>query len=291
MAEAVQFQVTKWQVGAVETNLDDVEKAVSAALEKYRGYVVTADGVSDAKETRAQMNNLSKNINSWRLEKEREFMAPFQPKKDQCNRIVKMIKAVSDEIDFQIKNFEQKEKDAKKAIIEAWWKENGNPQIPLDKVWDEKYLNKSTTTKAWQEDLKKKHERISADLASFGKIKDEAYPDVTDFLITKYLQIMDFGQTLAAWEEEKQARIRKKEVMEALEQEKADKAAQTAQNVEHEEMSKPAEVEPTVRENKPKETIYWAHVRLEGTSEQMVKLTEAINQIGITIKVLEKGHN
>lgn len=87
MAEELKFKVTKWQPGIIETNLDDVEKAVNESLKKYKGLVIQESDIPDMKKTRASMNSLSTEINKWRIQKEKEFMAPCRtayrnPKED-----------------------------------------------------------------------------------------------------------------------------------------------------------------------------------------------------------------
>lgn len=296
-----ELQTTRFELGSIETNLDEVELAVTASLKKYQGLQIQESDLADAKKMRSDLNGLATSINTWRIEKEREFMAPFQAKKDQCNKIVKLIKETSSEIDTQVKDYEAKADDAKRQRIEEWWTFNGAKSISIDKVWDKKFLNKSCSESSWQNALTEKKSRISNDIAGFAKMIDPAYPDATDWLLKDYLENMDFGTTLADWEREKESRKHAEEMKELMARQNTEKQAQEAQTAKQEESHMP---EPKASESAEQPAsdeepaTYWAEFRIENaTRQQMVLLAEAMQRIGLEMHVLKnadgsarKGH-
>lgn len=296
-----ELQTTKFELGSIETNLDDVEAAVTASLKKYQGLQIQESDLTDAKKMRSDLNGLATSINTWRLEKEREFMAPFQAKKDQCNKIVKLIKETSSEIDVQVKDYEAKADEWKRKRIMEWWSVNGNKSISIDKVWDKKFLNKSCSDATWQNALEERRKRISDDIAGFAKMIDPAYPDATDWLLKDYLENMDFGTTLADWEREKESRKHAQEMKELMARQNAEKQAQEAQTAKQEE-SHVSELKASESTEQPaseeESATYWAEFRIENaTRQQMVLLAEAMQRIGLEMHVLKnadgtarKGH-
>lgn len=235
----LQLKTTKFELGVIETNLTELEKIVDESLEKYRGLVVTEDAIGEAKKTRSDLNALKKTANDWRIKKEKEFNEPFAQVKAQVKRICDNIDNVNGEIDKQIKGFEEAQKEEKRAAIEAWWKENGKKTVPLEKVWDERYLNKTFTEKQWQSDLHIKCEKITNELS---QITQMGSPEKVDFLITNYMQTLDVSASLAAWERQEDAKRRAEEEKARMEAERTareERARQQAETKPQEETTEP----------------------------------------------------
>ena len=176
----LELKITRFELGVIETNLAELEKIVDESLEKYRGLVFTDDQIGEAKKTRSDLNALKKTANDWRIRKEKEFNEPFVQVKAQVRRICDNIDQVNGEIDKQIKTFEEAQREEKRAAIADWWAKNGKRTVPIEKVWDERYLNKTCSEKQWQADLTTKRERITAELMQITQIGD---PEKVDFLI------------------------------------------------------------------------------------------------------------
>lgn len=285
--------VTKWQPGIIETNLDDVEKAVNESLKKYKGLVIQESDIPDIKKTRASMNSLSTEINKWRIQKEKEFMAPFQEKKDQCNRIVNAIKETSGEIDKQLKAYDQKEKDTKKKAISDYWNEikPKELEISLEQVWDDHYLLKGYTEKKWKKELDEKSANISKDLNAITNMimtdKEQG-----SFVAEEYRKSLDLGSALTKWnehieEQQKLLQMQAEAKARREQQEAARKASEEAIKAKNEEVSKPVETPANEPQKAPvqaenKQILYWCEFKVvDATKEQLVQLMNAMNQIGI----------
>ena len=290
------LQITKFELGVVETNLTELEKVVDGALEKYRGIVFTEDQINEAKDTRKNLNNLSKAVNKWRIDKEREFNEPFAAIKTQARRICDNIDQVNGEIDKQIKTFEEAQKEEKRAAISAWWTENGKRTVPLEKVWDERYLNKTCSEKQWQADLTTKRERITAELMQITQMGD---PEKVDFLITNYMQTLDVSAALEAWnrqEEAKRLAEEEKARMEAERLAREERARQqekmrqngveTVQNV----PISGQEGQKTEQKDDVRDYLYSPEFRLiDVTYDQMVALAKFFKENGIEYETLKQG--
>lgn len=297
MAEELKFKVTKWQPGIIETNLDDVEKAVNESLKKYKGLVIQESDIPDMKKAKANMNSLSTEINKWRIQKEKEFMEPFQEKKDQCNRIVSTIKETSGEIDKQLKAYDQKEKEAKAAKIKEYWNEikPKELEISLDQVWDDRYLLKGYTEKKWKKELDEKSANISKDLNAITNMI-MSNKEQGSFVAEEYRKSLDLGSALTKWNEhmEEQQRLLQMQAEAKArreQQEAARKAAEEAIKARNEEVSRTVATSAEKPANEPqqapvqadvKQILYWCEFRVEDASkEQLVQLMNAMNQIGI----------
>ena len=289
----LQLKTTKFELGVIETNLTELEKIVDESLEKYRGLVVSEDQIGEAKKTRSDLNALKKTANDWRIRKEKEFNEPFAQVKAQVKRICDNIDNVNGEIDKQIKSFEETQKQEKRAAIETWWAENGKRTVPLEKVWDERYLNKTFSEKQWQDDLRRKKERITNEIFQITQMGEAAK---VDFLLQEYMKTLDVSAALEAWERQEEAKRRADEEKARMEAERqareekarqaAEMAAKTNQNVPETYQEAPkAEQKDDVRDY-----LYSPEFRLvDVTYEQMIALAKFFKDNGISYETLKQG--
>ena len=289
----LELKITRFELGVIETNLTELEKIVDESLEKYRGLVFTDDQIGEAKKTRFDLNALKKTANDWRIRKEKEFNEPFVQVKAQVRRICDNIDQVNGEIDKQIKTFEEAQREEKRAAIEAWWSENGKKTVPLEKVWDERYLNKTFTEKQWQADLTTKRERITAELAQITQMGE---PEKVDFLITNYMQTLDVSAALEAWnrnEEAKRLAEEEKARMEAERLAREERARQQAEMRAHEvEMEQNVPIPEPQKESTalgPDDFLYSPTFKLvDLTYAQAMDLTRYMQEHGIKFISIEK---
>ena len=288
------LQITKFELGTIETNLTELETVVDEALEKYRNLVFTEDQIGEAKKTRSDLNRLKDAVNDWRIAKEKEFNEPFAAVKQKANKIVSSIKEVNGEIDKQIKTFEEAQREEKRAAITDWWAKNGKRTVPIEKVWDDRYLNKTCSEKQWQADLTTKRERITAELAQITQMGE---PEKVDFLITNYMQTLDVSAALEAWNRNEEAKRRAEEEKARMEAERLareERARQQAEMRAHEaEMEQnvpiPEPEEPKTAKEDPRDYLYSPTFKLvDLTYTQAIELTRYMQEHGIKFISIEK---
>ena len=281
----LQLKTTKFELGVIETNLTELEKIVDESLEKYRGLVVTEDAIGEAKKTRSDLNALKKTANDWRIRKEKEFNEPFAQVKAQVKRICDNIDNVNGEIDKQIKTFEEAQKEEKRASIEAWWSENGKRTVPLEKVWDERYLNKTFTDKQWQQDLRIKCQKITNDLSNITQMGS---PEKVDFLITNYMQTLDVSASLAAWERQEEAKRRAEEEKARMEAERLAREERARQQAETKPQSAPEPQQKTTDPG-PEDFLYSPTFKMiDLTYAQAMDLTNYMKSHGLRFESIAK---
>ena len=282
----LQLRTTKFELGVIETNLTELEKIVDESLEKYRGLVVTEDAIGEAKKTRSDLNALKKTANDWRIRKEKEFNEPFAQVKAQVKRICDNIDNVNGEIDKQIKTFEEAQKEEKRASIEAWWSENGKRTVPLDKVWDERYLNKTFTEKQWQQDLRIKCQKITNDLSNITQMGS---PEKVDFLITNYMQTLDVSASLAAWDRQEEAKRRAEEEKARMEAERLAREERARQQAETKPQSAPEPEAPKPETDDPNDYLYSPTFKMiDLTFTQAMDLTNYMKSHGLRFESIAK---
>jgi hypothetical protein len=260
--------------------LTNAEKIRDFVLERVKDYSPDnyVGKVKEAKDDRALLNKSAKDLNDKRIELERRFMAPFQEFKDVIGETVTAIKDASNKVGAVITEVEQRERDERKAEIEAAYNESGFDLVSFARVMDPKWLNKSTSGKAWRDELTAKIEKIRSDLSSLDAV--EYADDAKAF----YLDTLDIGRALQHAQSLKERR-------EALQAEEAHKSQAEAEKAEDTpaEAPEPAQTEeqPETPQSKPQtdETFKFV-IEVSGTREQLAALRAFIDEQGITYRKL-----
>lgn len=131
---------------AVVWNYEEVKAGVEKALEQYKNRVYTAQTITGANADRAALNKLADAIAVKRREMKARYLEPYTAFEAQCKEIEGMIAQVSGQIDAQVKEYENAEKEAKRAKIAAYYSEAGAQivdQVPVDAIFNPKWLNKT----------------------------------------------------------------------------------------------------------------------------------------------------
>ena len=288
-----QLEVKKFELGVIETNLNELEAYVNENLAKYQGLVYTDDQIKDAKTDRRNLNNLGKAINDWRIRQEREFNEPFAAVKEQCNRVVGRIKETSGEIDSQVKAYEQSKKEEKKKQIAAYWDEIKLHDIPLEQIFDERWLNVTCSEKEWKTALDRRKERITADLASFANYADAK---MCEFMITEYMKTLDVQTCLDRWNEQieaerraEEAKARAEAIRLAREEETRRRAEMAAQRAAEESRPAPQEDPAPQAAPDPRDFLYSPTFKMiDLTYDQAMALTNYFKENDLKFMSISK---
>ena len=199
------------KAGFLTTNIEALENFVMERLEEYKpeNYQGDADA---AKKDRAELNTAKKQIADERIRIMKELMKPFDEFVERCKGLEKNIDGASKALDEIVKIREQAEKEVKRAIIEEYWRIKAFELVTLDRVFDQKWLNKTVKIADVKKEIDSIIEKIITDLKTI-----EAFGVDVDTLKPLYLETLDLGVTIARGNAMKANRER-------LEKEKAERA-------------------------------------------------------------------
>ena len=222
--------------GVLVTNIDELEVFVSAKLVEYTPENYKGDSDA-AKKDRATLNASKKTVSSKRIEIIKKAMARFKIDdfEARCKKVEKDIDTAALALDAIVKVKEEEEKRVKRAQIEEFWKCQNFDLVTLDKIFDQKWLNKTAKNKDIYEEIEKKIAGIYTDIKTLESLGIDA--DSLSILKPFYLETLDIGRAVQQWNAitENRARLEKKEA-ERKERE-ALKAKQEAQTeLAHEEV-------------------------------------------------------
>lgn len=208
------LRVIKW-------NKEELEAAVRQKIASYENVVYTEDNMKQAKEDRAELNGLIKDIEDRRKIVKKIINEPYIVFEAELKDILALIQEPVGLIDKQVKAFEDQQKEEKKSKIRAAYDEvigDLESVLPFDKVFDSRYLNQTYKLATAQVDIKSKVEKARTDLETIDSLESKYKLNAKDV----YIKTLDLSKALA---ENK----RLSELEEKLEAEKRRKAEEEAE--------------------------------------------------------------
>lgn len=233
-------------LGNLVTNAKDIKAYVEEKLKEYSVDNYAGDAKQAAKD-KAEINAAIKTLNDRRIALEKEWNMPFAEFKNIISETCDMMKTASGKLDVIVKAKEEEEKAQKKAqIVELWNGKNFN-LVPLDRVFNAKWLNKTTKLAAVDAEIDTIIKNITGDLASL-----DAFGEDTAILKDLYLSTLNLQQTLNKGAELKANRERLAQLeAEKKAREEKEKAENETFGIQEEETKEPesAPVEDTYNVN------------------------------------------
>lgn len=143
--------------GKVETNFAEFKEAIAKRVAFYSSLILTEDNVKTIEEARATLNKTAKQINDYRIAVEKEFNKPFAKYKDDVKDVTSLLSKASEKLDVQIKEYEQKVLNEKKAKVLEIYNELVNKSnfrlLSFEMIYNRKWENKGFKLPDIEKDL------------------------------------------------------------------------------------------------------------------------------------------
>lgn len=250
-------------VQAIEFNYDDIQKWITEQVEKYQDLTYTDETIKDAKEDRAALNKFKDRIDEARKDVKKRYLEPYNSFEEKVKKLLELIEEPKAKIDEQVKKYEEKKREEKQKHIEDYFAAvigDLSKFLTLEKIFNQKWLNASTTIKSVQTEIDQIIQKVKFDLQTIKELKSEW--ELT--LIDTYLNTLDIS---AALREKTRLEERKKELEEAKQIEEPVTPVMVA------EAKMPTKEEPV--------KIYDRKFWVKGTAEQLRALGQYMKNNGI----------
>ena len=166
--------VNEKQLGHLTTNALQIKKTVEEALKKYSIANYNESNLDVAKKNLAMLNKASKALNDSRIEIEREFMKPFGEFKTVVSDTTKLISECSSKISDFVKKCDLKEAETKKATIFEYWQDKNFSLVSFDKIFEQKWLNKTCKLKDVYSEIDKVIIKVQDDIKTIDAIGEDS---------------------------------------------------------------------------------------------------------------------
>ena len=129
-------------------NYEELKQELVEKIAHYETLVYTDEQIKDAKADKAALNKLKKALNEERIRVKKEYLKPFEDFEKKINEIISIIDEPVTAIDKQIKQYEEKNRQEKLEKVKELWQSLDAPEgLTFEKVFQEKFLNVSCSTK------------------------------------------------------------------------------------------------------------------------------------------------
>lgn len=291
--ESFELVVTEKSVGTLSTNIEALEKFAEERLKDYTPEKFQGDSDA-AKKARAELNKAVDAIKRDRINILNEFMKPASDFETRCKKLEKTISGASSELDVIVKIKEQEEKNVKRQKIECIWNNQQFELFDIDRVFNEKWLNKTYKLTDIENEIK---EIITKTYSEIKQIEKFAQQDI-DVLKAFYLDCLNIGDTFDYAEQlQKNREILAKEQAERAEreheakisQQKTELTQETNQFEQKQELNNLAEqaLASASGVEVPKPVRKEFVVTVKVFDEELMKLKAAMNELGIEYSVEE----
>lgn len=206
--------------GTIDFNFEDLKEALTAELELYKNLVFTEDTKADAKKTVAELRKLKKQISDKRIEVKKLYMQPYTDFEAKVKELDKLINEPITYISEQIDAFEQKRIEEKRELINEIYlelvseREDIAGYAELNRVYDSKWENASTSKKTIQEAITSYLESVANDIAAIESMESEYEAKA----LMRYKEtgvLSDALLTIRQWEKQKEEILKAEEEKQA----------------------------------------------------------------------------
>ena len=222
----------------IEFNFDELKQEITERASTYVSLVYSEEQIQDAKKDRATLNKFVKALSDERIKIKKECLKPYEDFEAKIKELDKIVNVAINNIDAQVKGYEEKQKQEKKAKIEEYFAErylnSGTPApefFTLERIFDEKWLNASVSIKSIEDAIDAKAEQVKNDLATLANLPEFGFEATEVYKSTLDLgKAINEGQKLADMAKRKAEAERLKAAREA-EAEAWEQAGREAQKI------------------------------------------------------------
>lgn len=177
----------------IEFNFEELKKEITDKAELYKNMVYTDDTIKEAKADKATLNKFITALEDKRKEVKKQCLQPYEVFEKQIKELVAIVDEPVRLIDQQVKNYEEKKKADKLEKIKEFWESVEHPEwLTCSKIFDQKWLNATTSMKKVQEAITERLKQICSDMGTLNSLPEFAFEAVEE-----YKQSLDVNKAIA----------------------------------------------------------------------------------------------
>lgn len=216
----LEMKVVSITPAVIDSNIKEFKKVIIPAVQKYKNIVVTQDNYKEVKKTLANINNSSKQINSYKVDVKKKANAPVIEFEDDVKEILSAYNEVVEPIKKAITKFENEAKEKKRteymaeitemkavAVAGGYLTQKYADQFEFDESW----LNSSCSKKKMiteankqllelmdqeKKDKEIRQNNINALKATHANALRVAGLDIEEVNSQKYIDLLDQGMNV-----------------------------------------------------------------------------------------------
>lgn len=279
----------------INANFDAVKADLTEMVKPYQNMIVSADAISSAKADRAKIRKVADNIDSYRKTVKKVYSEPLAAFEAKCKELTGICKTASDNLDGQIKGFEEEIRQQKIAGLKAYFDqhEKKHPGYAVwERIYDPKWGNATSREDAAKEIIDNYIAAIDSDVDAILAMES----GYDEYLLKEYKNGKTVSQVIAICQQMKRAEEEKKRreaELKRMKEEMMTRVAETekrkyepipeAEDIDSDlSMVRRTVVPPTEpQEGEMTEPLHTVNLWVRGTRDQLAALSELFHQAGV----------
>lgn len=205
---------------SIDWNFEDLKTEIAQKSNEYMNLVYSDDQIKEAKKDRAALNKLISALEAKRKEIKKQVMVPYEDFEKKEKELVGIIWQAVDNIDRQIKGYEEGLRQEKLKKVKEIYKEairDLDRAVPFERIFKDSWLNASTTLKSIKEEIVAVYMKVDADLKVINKESSTYSYEMKE----EYLKTFDLSAAMAK-KQELEETARKKALFEEQKRKEAE---------------------------------------------------------------------
>lgn len=260
----------------IEFNFTELKQEITEKAALYKNMVYTDETIKEAKADKATLNKFITALEDKRKEVKKQCLQPYEDFEKQIRELVAIVDEPVQLINEQVKAYEDKKKADKLEKIKEFWESVEHPDwLTCNRIFDQKWLNATTSMKKVQEAITERLKQICSDMDALNSLPEFAFEAVEE-----YKQSLDVNRAIAEGQRLADIQKRKQEAETAKAAEKEVQQAAQPDPVVTEEKVTPQSVEELQTEAESS----WIGFEALLTEEQAKKLKKFFETEGIRFR-------
>lgn len=263
----------------IKWNNEELKAEIAEKVKDYKNLVYTDNQIKDAKADRAKLNKLVKALEDKRKEVKKECLQPYEKFESQIKEVIEIVNEPIALIDGQVKEYEEQKKKEKQEQIEKLFEEkNIFDWLKLEKIFDTKWLNATSSISKIESEIDEKVAKIDAEISTLQSLKEFSFE-----AIETYKNCLDLSLAIAEGQRLAEIQRRKEEAKKEEEARKEQAAIEKELPFNDPEV---VQIE-NQQEQEEKQVIYTVSFKAKMTIEQSKALREFCKNSGIELLQIE----
>ena len=200
-------------IKSIDWNFEDLKAEITEKASEYMDLVYSDSQIKEAKKDRADMNKFKKALDNKRKEVKKQVMDPYSAFEVQIKELIGIVDKAVENIDAQIKGYEEQIREKKLERCREIWKEeigDLDRTVTFEKAFNPKWLNKTTSEKAIREEVAALRDRVDHELKVIGSDFSKYVFEMKE----EYLKEFDFAAAMAVKQKLEETEQKKKAIEE-----------------------------------------------------------------------------